>query len=208
VKAFREVVSGRVRWVALFALMLCAISVTPVLAESEEEASSQSAALSAPPEASLGVELKEERTATSKTFELPEGARETRIYASPVNYRDEEGHWQPIEEGFEEVKGSSLINGDNGFDVSLPQQMDEGPVRLASQEGWVASQLIGTPTETVEVSGNTASYEGTQPGVDFDLHTVPNGIKEDIGLAPIQNEDGSIEFRNDDKKRSSCCRHQ
>jgi RHS repeat-associated protein len=183
----------------------------------QDEADSTNPALSEAPVANPGPEVVADRTATSQTFRLPEGALETRIFHSPINYRDEEGNWQPIEEGFEEAKGASLMNGDNGFDVSLPQQMDEGPVRLASEEGWVASQLIGTPTETVEVNGNTASYEGTQRGLAFDLHTVSDGIKEDIeladpsaphsftyelsaavGLTPTQNEDGSIDFRNED----------
>ena len=56
-------------------------------------------------------------------------------------------------------------------------------------------------------------------GLDFDLHTVSDGIKEDIeltdpsaphtfsyelsaaaGLTPIENEDGSIDFRNEEEE--------
>lgn len=196
-------------------LLLLAIGSGIAFAE-QDEADNTNPALSEVPIAVPGPEVVADRTATSQTFELPEGARETRIYASPINYRDEEGDWQPIEEGFQE-EGSQLTNGENSFDVDLPQQMDEGPVRLSSEEGWVASELVGTPTETVEVSGNTASYEGTQPGLGFDLHTVSDGVKEDIeladataphsftyelsaaaGLSPTQNEDGSIDFRNED----------
>jgi RHS repeat-associated protein len=175
--------------------------------------------LSTAPAAEPGPEVIADRTATSQTFRLPDGKLETRIFANPINYRDEEGKWQPIEEGFEEAEGSSLTNGENSFDVSLPQQMDEGPVRLASEEGWVTSQLTGTPTETVEVSGNSASYEGAQGNLEFDLQTVADGIKEDIeladpssphvftyelsaaeGLTPGKEEDGSIVFRNDEDK--------
>ena len=97
--------------------------------------------------------------------------------------------------------------------------MDEGPVRIKSEEGWVASELVGTPTETVEVSGNSATYEGAQEGLAFALHTVPDGIKEDIeladasapqtftyelsaatGLTPVENNDGSIDFRNGEEE--------
>jgi RHS repeat-associated protein len=196
-------------------LLLLAIGSGIAFAE-QEEADNTDPTLSQAPAAEPGPEVVAERTATSQTFELPGGARETRIYAAPINYRDEEGKWQPIEEGFEE-EGSQLTNGENSFEVSLPQQMDEGPVRLSSEEGWVASELVGTPTEAVEVNGNTASYEGTQAGLGFDLHTVSDGVKEDIeladasaphsftyelsaaaGLTPTQNEDGSIDFRNED----------
>jgi RHS repeat-associated protein len=198
-------------------LLLLAIGSGIALAE-QDEADSTNPALSEAPAVEPGPEVVADRTATSQTFELPEGARETRIFAAPINYRDEKGKWRPIEEGFEE-EGSQLTNGENSFEVSLPQQMDEGPVRLSSEEGWVASQLIGTPTEAVEVTGNTASYEGAQPGLDFDLHTVSDGIKEDIeladasaphvftyelsaaaGLTPTQNEDGSIDFRNEEEE--------
>ena len=198
-------------------LLLPAIGSGIAFAE-QDEADNIHPALSEAPAAEPGPEVVADRTATSQTFELPGGAREARIYASPINYRDEDGKWQPIEEGFEE-EGSQLTNGENSFDVSLPQQMDEGPVRLSNEEGWVASELVGTPTETVEVNGNTASYEGTQPGLEFDLHTVSDGIKEDIdladpsaphtfsyelsaaaGLTPVENEDGSIDFRNEEKE--------
>jgi RHS repeat-associated protein len=204
--------------VVVAVLLLLAIGSGISFAE-QDEADNTNPALSEAPTAEPGPEIEADRTATSQTFELPEGARETRIFAAPINYRDEEGKWQPIEEGFEEAKDGALTNGENSFEVSLPQQMDEGSVRLTSEEGWVASELVGTPTEAVEVNGNTASYEGTQPGLEFNLHTVSDGIKEDIeladpsashafsyelsaaaGLAPVQNEDGSIDFRNEEEE--------
>jgi RHS repeat-associated protein len=197
-------------------LALLVLGATSIALAEQDESGEINPALSEAPAANPGPEVVADRTATSQTFELSEGARETRIYGVPINYRDEEGKWQPIEEGFEEEEGSQLTNGKNSFEVDLPQQMDEGPVRLSSEEGWVSSQLTGTSTEAVEVNGNTASYEGTQPGLEFDLHTVPDGVKEDIeladaaaphsftyelsaaaGLTPSQNEDGSIDFRNE-----------
>jgi RHS repeat-associated protein len=199
-------------------LLLLAIGSGIALGE-QDEVGSTNPSLSEPPPANPGPELVAERTATSQTFELSDGARETRIYASPINYRDEGGKWQPIEEGFEEAKDGALTNGENSFKISLPQQMDQGPVRLSDEEGWVASELVGTPTETVEVTGNAASYEGAQAGLEFDLQTVPNGVKEDIeladssaphsftyelsaaaGLTPAQNEDGRIDFQNEEEE--------
>jgi RHS repeat-associated protein len=209
-----------IRLIGVVAAVLLLLVIGSGIAFAEqEEVDNTNPALSEAPAAEPGPEVVADRTATSQTFELPEGARETRIYAAPINYRDQEGKWQPIEEGFEEAKDGALTNGENSFEVSLPQQMDEGPVRLSSEEGWVASELVGTPTEAVEVNGNTASYEGTQPGLDFNLHTVSDGIKEDIeladssaphsftyelsaaaGLIPVENEDGSIDFRNEEEE--------
>ena len=195
-------------------LLLLAIGSGIALAE-QDEAGNTDPALSEAPVSEPGPEVVADRTATSQTFRLPEGALETRIFPSPINYRDDQGQWQPIEEGFEDEAGS-ISNGDNAFDISLPQQMDKGPVRLSSEEGWVASQLTGTATEPVEVEGNSASYEATQPGTSFDLHTLADGLKENIeladasqpnsftfdleasnGLTPSTNEDGSIDFDNE-----------
>ena len=125
--------------------LLLAIGSGIAFAE-QEDAGKTNPALSEAPVSEPGTEIAADRSATSQTFELPGGAREARIYAAPINYRDEEGKWQPINEGFQD-KGSQITNGENSFEVSLPQQMDEGPVRLSNEEGWVASELVGTPTE-------------------------------------------------------------
>jgi hypothetical protein len=204
----------------LFVVLVALVALGSGIAFAEQdEADSTNPTLSQAPVAEPGSEVVGDRTATSQTFRLPDGALETKIFPSPINYRDEEGTWRPIEEDFKEVEGAGLANGDDSFEVDLPQQMGEGPVRLSNEQGWVASQLTGTPTEAVEVTGNTANYEGAQAGLDFALHTVPNGLKEDIelaspsvprifsselsaaaGLSPIENEDGSIDFQSEEEE--------
>jgi len=37
------------------------------------------------------VELIDQRTETSKTFQLADGARELQVFETPINYRDEAG---------------------------------------------------------------------------------------------------------------------
>jgi RHS repeat-associated protein len=207
----------RVTAIVAVVLLLLAISAGIAFAAQDEagDPNNTDPALSESPIAEPGPEVVADRTATSQTFELPGGALEARIFASPINYRDEQNQWQPIGEGFEEEAGT-LSNSENAFDISLPQQMDKGPVRLVSEEGWVASQLTGTATEAVEIEGNSASYEATQPGTSFDLHTLADGIKENIelidlsqpnsftfdleasdGLTPSLNDDGSFDFNNE-----------
>jgi hypothetical protein len=50
--------------------------------------------------APVGEEIPSLRTATSETFELPGGTRETVIYQSPIHYNDD-GTWRPIEPGLD-----------------------------------------------------------------------------------------------------------
>lgn len=204
-----------IRLVAAVAIMLLVLGSGIALAE-QNEASDVNPALSAPPAPNPGPEVAANRTATSQTFQLPDGARETRIFANPINYETPSGTWKPIDESLEEGGGSTITNGENSFDLSLPKELDEGPVRITTAEGWVASELLGTATNAVEVEGSSADYESSRPGLDFELASLSNGLKEDIELAnasqpsrftfhlsasseltPVLQEDGSIDFQNE-----------
>jgi len=199
-----------IRLVMAVAVLLFSLGSSIALAE-QDGASATDA-----PSAVPAGEVVAERTATSQTFRLPEGGLETRIFANPINYRDEEGEWKPIDEDLQEGTSSAFANGQNSFDLDLPQQLDEGAVRVSTQEAWVSSELLGTATEAAEVEANSASYEAAQEGVAFELASLSNGLKEDIvlddpsqpseftyllhssaGLAPQRSEDGSIVFRDE-----------
>jgi RHS repeat-associated protein len=204
--------------VLLALLLLCSGFA---IAAGGEEASdpADSAALSAAPGDPPGPELANKRTANSETFLLPDGNRETRIYQAPINYRDEEGEWQPIEEGLQPGQGSTLTNGDNAFDLSLPDRMGAGPVRLSLGDQWVSYELLGQPTAGADLENGVASYEAPGSEVAFNLSTLANGLKEGIvlegpgspstfhfeleaspGLSASLGADGSIEFTDAEGK--------
>lgn len=205
------------RSLSLILVLLLALCSGITLAYGEDSANSEpdEAALSAPPAQPVGPELEGKRTATSETFLLPDGSHETRLYETPINYRDADGDWLPIEEKLEQT-AAGLTNGDNSFDLNLPDQIGTDPVLISVGEDWVSQQLLGTETEPVQAEGNTASYEAADPGTSFDLTSLANGLKEDIeiadssqpttfhfelkaseGLAPTEAEDGSIAFRDE-----------
>ncbi len=55
------------------------------------------------------VELVEERTASSRTFDNGDGTFTTKLYTDPIHYHpgdDAEADWLPIEVGFEEIEGA------------------------------------------------------------------------------------------------------
>ena len=163
------------------------------------------------------TELVDKRTATSQTFQLPNGALQTQLFQVPVFYRDSDGRWKPIDEGLEEqADGSGFANGANSFELSLPERIGDTPVRLSVGERWVSTQLIGRASETAEAEGTTATYE-TSSETSFNFTSLPNGVKEDIeltspsspraysfelgaseGLVPVLTDEGSIEFRDQD----------
>jgi RHS repeat-associated protein len=156
-----------------------------------------------------------DRTADSETLTLPGGQLETRIYPEPVNYRDEEGNWQPIGERLHETGEQTLVNGPNAFDVTLPKQIDSKPVRFEVGDQWVESQLQRKDLEGAELEGAIATYEGEGNAPSFEFTGLSNGLKEDIeltgpgqankfayelsasdGLTPSLADDGSVRFEN------------
>jgi RHS repeat-associated protein len=207
-----------IRLIGVVVAMLFALGSGIALAEQGEpadESGQADAALSAPPVAEPGAEVEADRTATSETFRLPDGSFQTRVYASPVNYRDQEGNWQPIGEDLQEQSdGSGLTNGPNSFDLTLPERLGAAPVRVSAGEQWVSARLLGQPSGPAQAEGDTASYEGAIPGTTFEDTSLANGVKESIeladasapdeydfelgaapGLSPQLEEDGSIVFR-------------
>lgn len=206
---------NRIRGLALVGAVVClilAVGIGSALAQEQEETGS-TASVNAGQEAK---ELPGRRTATSNTFALPDGTLETRIYEVPVNYRDEKGDWQPIDESLRETASGSLVNGDNSFDAHLPEDFDEAPVKVTLGEQWVSQAPLGISTDPAELEGGIATYS-TQSGVaDIEFSGLANGLKETIelsgpaapstyhfrlqasaGVAPILLEDGSIEFRDE-----------
>jgi RHS repeat-associated protein len=171
--------------------------------------------------APLGPEVISKRTATSRTFRAPEGALQTQIFETPINYKAPDGKWKPIEEGLEEqADGRGLTNGANSFDLSLPERIGAAPVRLDfGEEEWISARLLGEVSDPVQLEGDTASYGAADPGMSFDFTGIASGLKENIeiaapdqprvfhfaldassGLTPVLAKDGSIEFQDEDQK--------
>jgi RHS repeat-associated protein len=163
-----------------FAICLMVTIAIPASASSEVQAGEE-ASLEAEVPASA-VELPEERTATSATYELHSGLLETRIYDAPVNYEDADGNWQPIEEGLEEGENGEIVNGDSSVDVSLPAELQDGAARLTFGDQWVASRLLATDTEPAELAEGAALYESPEADAAFEYTTLPGGLKEEIEL--------------------------
>jgi RHS repeat-associated protein len=202
----------------IFALLLLICSGIAFASDGETtDSSGQSEVFSSPPPDEPGTEIEADRTATSKTFQLSDGARETRVFETPVNYQDNGGDWKPIEEGLEPAEDAGLTNGSNSFELSLPNQVGDGAVRISEDGEWVSYRLLGSQTEPAEVEGSTASYESVNPGVSYDLSSFASGVKEAIeiagpdqpssfnfeldassGLTPSLAENGSLYFRNAD----------
>jgi RHS repeat-associated protein len=203
---------------AILGTLLAICSGIALADDNSSEESDQSAALSAPPAQDPGIELAGERTATSETFRLSDGSRETRIYETPINYRDGD-EWKPIDEGLHETASGTVSNGEGPVDLNLPSTLQAGATRVSQGDQWVASSLEGTGTQAVNVEGGMATYESPESDAAFQYTTLPYGLKEEIelagpdspatfhyelsasnGLAPKLLDDGSIGFQDGEEK--------
>jgi len=163
-------------------------------------------------------ELPGRRTVNSKTYELAKGGLETRLFGTAINYRDDDGDWQPIDQRLRETSTGVIANGKNRFDVHLAQDLDEAPVKVTIGKQWVSETLLEVNTEPVEVKkGGVVSYSAHNGAVDFEFMGLANGFKETIrlasssapltyyfrleaspGVVPALEKDGSIAFRGGD----------
>lgn len=204
-----------IRLVAFVLVMLLAVGSGIAFAQQSEPDQANIEVLTPPSTLEPGPEISSARTATSRTFRLEDGTRETRIYENPINYLDAEGEWKPIENGLEETADGAITNGENAFDLHLPDHLGGGETRLTNEGEWVSSRLLGNETDAAEVSADTATYTSSSADVTFELKSVPTGVKESIvladasqprrfhyeldassGLVPKLEEDGSVVFRD------------
>jgi RHS repeat-associated protein len=170
---------------AMAACFLLSVCVTLAFADLSEEAPPHGGTSTAVSETSANPvrELPKLRTATSRTFQLSDGKFETRLFEVPVNYRDDDGGWKPVDETLVEAASGGLTNAANSFDLHLPDEMDTGAVRLSVGDQWLSYRLLGTQTEQAEVDGETAVYESAAGDLAFELHSLAHGVKEEIVLA-------------------------
>jgi hypothetical protein len=155
-------------------------------------------------ELSIGAEVVERRTATSKHFYLGNGRYQARISAAPIHYRDAEGTWQEIDTTLRpQTKGVYAVEA-NGLRAYLPARSG-GVVKVAGQ---VYPQAESPPTtlSTGEVGSKKEettpllpAATRTLPPVDVSLSWQPvawryadaAGSLDD--LAAVQPVDGQVE---------------
>lgn len=206
-----------IRLIGVVAAVLLALAATSVAWAEQDEANDTNPTLSEAPAAEPGPEVVADRTATSQTFRLPDGSLEARIYDQPINYQDADGEWKPIEAELERGDEAGIENGENAFDLRLPERLGAGATRLTLADGaWLSSQLLGTETEPAELDGERATYPAADSQATFELTSGAEGVKERIelpgpeepssyafeldasdGLEPRLEDDGSIVFRNE-----------
>src|SRR5207249_3100944 len=101
------------------------------------------------------------RTQTSDTFAKTDGSYQTVAYPGSINFKDDSGAWQPIDDTLVPTKlpGYAYQNKANRYTMYLPTKLSDAPIRVASGSAWVTFALANADA-TLTVSGQTGTYKG------------------------------------------------
>jgi len=131
-------------------------------------------------------ELVGKRTANSRFFELSDGRVQAELGAGPVNYRDGQGRWQPIDTRIAKVDRPGFAWGSlaNSFASLFGHSSDQ--LLRVEQPGWQVTLGLPGPVTALTpiVRGDTIAYPGALgAGADLVWRVTPQGVKEQIVLA-------------------------
>jgi RHS repeat-associated protein len=160
-------------------------------------------------------ELPELRTRNSQTYRTESGALLARVSPVPVNFKDGDGDWRPIDNTLVAGSGGSHQNEAGAYTATLPEDLSE-PVRFTHGGVWVEFSLDGADAAGA-ASENSKLYKQALPAVDVRYSAQPDGLQEDViltsrdaatafsyslrtsvGLEGRESEDGGIEFVDGD----------
>lgn len=112
-------------------------------------------------EQGLTNELSPAWDAFSRAETSENGSIERIVYASPVNFKNESGEWEPIDTSLvDSNRANYAAEGDaNAFDVLLPEDAGATPVRIEADDSWLSFRAIGANGEP-QVDGSTITYGG------------------------------------------------
>jgi hypothetical protein len=116
---------------------------------------------------------------------MPDGSFFTRTEQRPVHYLDRSGAWQTIDTRLARAAAGGWENRANSYGVTIPRSLDDAPIRLSADAGWVAFQLTGSQAAGT-VAGSTATFAEALPGVTAAWTVRAGALKEDLVLRDAQ----------------------
>lgn len=125
---------------------------------SSSSAEDSAPAVTAPVAAASGAEVPALRTESSRTYRKAGGGYQAQVSAGPVNYRDANGDWQPIDTDLDPDGSGGLKTTAAAAKVSLPESLDD-PAKVTAGSRWVSFALDGANGDVApQADGSTATY--------------------------------------------------
>jgi RHS repeat-associated protein len=115
----------------------------------------------------------------------PGGLHKTEISSTPLNYKNAQGAWTPIDNSLVASSGGGWHNDANSFSAQLPTNLSSA-LTLTSGSAQIGFSLVGASDATANagtISGSTATYADVLPGTTVSEHVTTSGVKETLSLA-------------------------
>ncbi len=171
------IASARRLWLPTFALAVTAgLTLTPPLAATQASSPAEPAPVIAPgPVNELSTEF-------SNTVREADGSYTLQSSPVPINYLDDSGTWQPIDNTLVDAPGTvyDVQNTGNSFTAKLPEDPQTTPVKFIEDGAWVSMRMHGAQDVPADVTGSEANYTdvANTDGVTYEV--VNTGLKETI----------------------------
>ncbi|MFL6138399.1 MAG: phage tail tip lysozyme [Frankiaceae bacterium] len=125
------------------------------------------------------------RAQRSITHRNADGSYTSTLFATPVNYRDGQGHWQPIDSRLVPAgrAGYAFRNAANSFTALFKGRSDSGYLHVEVGGVPLDMTLAGAAPTTARASGRDITYPAVLDGVDLRYAVAPDGLKETLVLA-------------------------
>ncbi|HEY3718478.1 MAG TPA: polymorphic toxin-type HINT domain-containing protein [Jatrophihabitantaceae bacterium] len=134
-------------------------------------------------DAKTSQELPERRGQFEQTFANADGTQTTVFSPTPVNYRDRNGDWQPVQPKLV-TTANGLSSSGGAASVQLARRSGAGQLGTLSLDaqhkiGWT---LAGAGASTAQVHGDTANYTSIAKDADLEVASQAAGIEQTIVL--------------------------
>ncbi|HLL66090.1 MAG TPA: RHS repeat-associated core domain-containing protein [Micromonosporaceae bacterium] len=125
------------------------------------------------------------RSAHQRVYDNADGSQTTEFSTAPVNVKQSDGSWKPVERVLSAVPGG-WRSGDGAGEVRLAGRADASELAQVrvDAEHTVGFAMAGVApvTGVVESDGNTVTYPQVMPQVDLRLHAAFGRVKETLVL--------------------------
>jgi RHS repeat-associated protein len=128
------------------------------------------------------TELPDLRTADSRTFQTPDGNRIAQLFPAPVNYRDANNAWQPIDNTLVSGSNQSVHNKANAFSATLPYRIGRDAVTVDADGHSVSFTLLGADG-VATTDGTSVRYDNAMPHVNVAYDVLNDRLRETLSLS-------------------------
>jgi len=130
-------------------------------------------------------EQPDRRTRNSRTLLTAQKQFITSLYSEPINYRDPQGNWQPIDSRVlpSSTSGYAWQNAANAFRASFKARLQGDYLQFEAGGSAFKLKLVNAANVAGSAAGNHVSYGAAFSGVDLAYASSATGIEETFTLA-------------------------